>query len=94
MIDIKSPPESPAHDQAELFLTLIRSILQKEAIYTAINLADQSFTHVVTGNYPIDNNIDNSDPFTYTITNQYIPNEFYGIMINTSTSKKSTIGYG
>jgi hypothetical protein len=49
IIDIESPPESPAHDQAELFLTSIGSIQQREATYTAINLADRSFTHAVTG---------------------------------------------
>jgi hypothetical protein len=59
-----------------------------------INLADQSFAHAVTGNYPIDNNINNSDLFAYTITNWYTLNEFYGIMIDTGASKKSTAGYG
>jgi hypothetical protein len=58
-----------------------------------INLADQSFAHAVTGNYPINNNINNSDPFAYTITNQYTPNEFYRIMIDTGASKKLTTGY-
>ena len=33
------------------------------------------------------------DLFTYITTEHYTPKEFYGVIINTSTSKKSTIGY-
>ena len=33
------------------------------------------------------------DPFAYITTERYTPKEFYGIMINTGASKKSTIGY-
>jgi hypothetical protein len=33
----------------------------------------------------IDNSINNSDPFAYIITSWYIPNKFYGIMINTGS---------
>ena len=34
------------------------------------------------------------DPFIYIITEHYTPKEFYGVIIDTGTSKKSTIGYG
>jgi len=34
------------------------------------------------------------DPFAYITTERYTPKEFYGVIINTSTSKKSTTGYG
>jgi len=33
------------------------------------------------------------DLFTYITTERYTPKEFYGVIINTSASKKSTIGY-
>ena len=33
------------------------------------------------------------DPFIYIITEHYTLKEFYNIIINTNTSKKSTIGY-
>ena len=33
------------------------------------------------------------DLFIYIITECYTPKEFYGVIINTSASKKSTIGY-
>ena len=33
------------------------------------------------------------DLFIYITTERYTPKEFYGVIINTSTLKKSTIGY-
>ena len=33
------------------------------------------------------------DLFAYIITEHYNPKEFYGVIINTNTSKKSTVGY-
>ena len=33
------------------------------------------------------------DPFVYIIIEHYTPKEFYGVIINTGTSKKSTVGY-
>ena len=33
------------------------------------------------------------DLFIYITTEYYTPKEFYGVIINISTSKKSTIGY-
>ena len=34
------------------------------------------------------------DLFIYIITEYYTPKEFYGVIINTSASKKFTAGYG
>ena len=34
------------------------------------------------------------DLFVYITTERYIPKEFYGVMIDISTLKKSTAGYG
>ena len=34
------------------------------------------------------------DPFAYITTEYYTPKEFYGVIINTDASKKSTTGYG
>ena len=33
------------------------------------------------------------DPFIYITIEHYTPKEFYGVIINIGTSKKSTIGY-
>ena len=34
------------------------------------------------------------DPFIYITTERYTPKEFYSVIIDIGTSKKSTIGYG
>ena len=34
------------------------------------------------------------DLFTYITTERHTPKEFYGVIINTGASKKSTVGYG
>ena len=34
------------------------------------------------------------DPFIYITIEHYIPKEFYSVIINIGTSKKSTAGYG
>jgi len=34
------------------------------------------------------------NPFAYITTERYTPKEFYGVIINTGASRKSTIGYG
>jgi len=63
-------------------------------------LADRSFIHLVTPkNYsvstPIINVIDyKQDPFAYITIERYTPKEFYGVIIDIGTSKKSTVGYG
>ena len=62
-------------------------------------LADRSFIYlIVPKNYsistPVTDVIDyEQDPFVYITTEHYTPKEFYGVIINTSTSKKSTVGY-
>ena len=57
-------------------------------------LADQSFIYTITGKQTPNINPD-LDPFTYTANAaQYNNKEFYGIMINTGASNKSTAGFG
>jgi len=66
-------------------------------------LADRSFTHsIAPKNWPISTPVGpvtditdrEQDPFAYITTERYTPKEFYGVIINTGASKKSTIGYG
>jgi len=59
-------------------------------------LADQSFIHTITGEHRLDHNTNpDLNPFTYaTDTTHYNDKEFYGIMINTGASNKSTAGFG
>ena len=62
-------------------------------------LADRSFIHLIipknySANTPVIDVMDREqDLFTYITTEHYTPKEFYGIIINTGTSKKSTTGY-
>ena len=93
IIDIESPLPSPTQEQTELFLTSFGTIQHEGAINTMTDLADRSFTHAITGTNPIAHHND-SDPFAYVATSQYTSNEFYGVMIDTGASKRSTAGYG
>ena len=65
-------------------------------------LADHSFIHLIAPeNYsvsiparPVMDVTDyEQDLFTYITTERYTPKEFYGVIIDTGASKKSTIGY-
>ena len=65
-------------------------------------LADYSFIHSIApknqpASIPIrpvtDITDHKQDPFTYITTERYTPKEFYSVIIDTGTSKKSTAGY-
>ncbi len=72
---------------------LSESFLTFRIILTT-TLANQSFIYTITGKQTPDINPD-LDPFTYTTDAAWYNNkEFYGIIINTSASNKSTAGFG
>ena len=59
-------------------------------------LANHSFTHsIAPKNHSINTLVidHKQDPFTYITIERYTPKEFYGIIIDTGASKKSTVGY-
>ena len=65
-------------------------------------LADRSFIHLIAPkNWPVSTPIGpviditdyKQDLFIYIITEYYTLKEFYGVIIDTNTSKKSTVGY-
>ena len=94
MIDVGF--SSPSHlDQVNVntntFITSFGTIHQAETM-TAY-LANHSFDHAITGANP---NLTGheSDPFTYITSERYTSNEFYGIMIDTGASRRSTAGCG
>ena len=93
IIDTELPP-SPTQEQTELFLTSFGMIQHEGAINTVTDLADRSFTHAITGTNPTAHHNNDSDPFAYVATSRYTSDEFYGIMIDTGASKRSTAGYG
>ena len=66
-------------------------------------LADRSFIHLIAPeNWPISTPIRpvidvtdrEQDLFAYITIERYTPKEFYSVIIDIDTSKKSTIGYG
>jgi len=70
--------------------------MDSQAFNITTILANCSFIHLITPknhsvNTPI---IDYKlDLFVYITIKRYTPKEFYGVMINTGVSKKSTTGY-
>ena len=74
---------------------LSESFLAFETMLTTV-LADQSFIHTITGKHELNHNTDlDLDPFAYAAdATRYNDKEFYGIMIDTGASNKSTAGYG
>jgi len=68
IIDIKSLLISLTQEQTELFFTSFGTIQHIKAINTTTNLADQSFTYVITSINPTAHHNDNSDLFAYTTT--------------------------
>jgi hypothetical protein len=71
MIDFESSElrDNDDNDQAELFYTSFGEIQYQEAIDTATDLANRSFTHAFVGTIPTTD--DKSDPFAYTTTSRY-----------------------
>jgi len=77
--------------------------MDSQAFNITTILADRSFTHLITlENWPVSIPVGpvmdvmdrEQDPFTYITIERYTPKEFYGVIINTGASKKSTAGYG
>src|SRR3984885_13443709 len=83
----------------ETFLTTFRPFTDSQAFNITTILADRSFIYLITpknhsASTPITDVTDyKQDPFTYITTERYTPKEFYSVIINTDTSKKSTTGY-
>jgi hypothetical protein len=86
-----SPDEE--EDQTEHFITSFGVLEPQRAFDITTNLANQSLAHALTHTDTAATATD-SDPFMYTTTSRYTSNVFYGIMIDTGASKKSTAGYG
>jgi hypothetical protein len=86
-------PEPAEGDQAELFLTSFGEMQCQEAIEATTALANRSFAHALVRTAPTAAD-DKSDPFAYTTTSRYTSDRFYGVMIDTGASKRSTAGWG
>ncbi len=94
MIDVGFSSPSPLDQDnvnTDTFITSFGTIHSAKIITT--DLANRSFDHAITGSNP-DLKRYESDPFTYITSERYTSDEFYGIMIDTGASKRSTAGYG
>ena len=85
-------------ETSETFLTTFRPFTDSQAFNITTVLADRSFIHsIAPENYsastPVTDVTDHEqDPFAYITTERYTPKEFYGVIINIGTFKKSTVG--
>ena len=68
-------------------------IQYKGAINTVTDLADRSFTYVITNTNLTAHYNKDLDLFAYITTSQYTSNEFYKIMIDMGALKRSIAGY-
>jgi hypothetical protein len=65
----------------------------QEAIKATTAFADRSFAHALAKIVPTTDT--KSDPFAYSnTTSRYTSDRFYGVIINTRASKRSTAGWG
>src|SRR6266702_1392328 len=79
-----------------MFLTTFRSFINSQAFNITTILADCFFIYLIAPkNYSVSTPITDYklDLFVYITIEHYTPKEFYGIIINTSASKKSTADY-
>jgi hypothetical protein len=92
--------EAQEQETLEMFLTIFRPFTDSQAFNIMTVLADHSFIHSIApknhpANTPVTDVTDcEQDPFAYITTECYTPKEFYSVIIDTGTSKKSTAGYG
>ena len=72
-----------------------RPIIDVQAFSTTTDLANWSFAHAISPEKaPAKPSFAEQDPFAYMTTDQYTDKEFYGIMIDTGASHRSTAGLG
>jgi hypothetical protein len=102
--DNQDQDQDQNQDQSKHFITTFGTLQSQEAADITTQLANQSFQHSITAKdiprsdlIAVENTpaTDSLDPFAYTLTttSRYTTDVFYGVMIDTSASKKSTTGY-
>ena len=100
MLNIPAISNDSKVENIERFFISFGPIIQNvDTIVT--DLANRAFTHFIGLISDLTINVDtkifiidsNSDLFAYIVTERYTEKEFYGIMIDTNASKRSTTGY-
>ena len=89
-IDLEPPREQPEH-----YLISFGTIAFEHALQASTCLANRAFEYSLTRQNPLAQESQNQDPFTYatrttTAGSRYTSETFYGIMIDTGASTKST----
>ncbi len=93
MIDVEfSSPSNLDQENVNTntFINSFGTIYQAKTM--TLYLANCSFDHAITGADPTLTPHE-SDSFTYIISERHTSDKFYGIMIDTGASKRSTAGY-
>ena len=94
--------DTQEQETLKIFLTTFKPFTDSQAFNTITVLADHSFIHLIApNNQPISTPVKpvtditdrEQDPFAYITTKCYTPKEFYSVIIDISTFKKSTAGY-
>lgn len=91
-------PPQPLQGDSTAYITCAGTMTSNDAAQVSVALADHSFGHFFTKEAG-DNSTSSTDndPFAYTSTatrsNRYTSTTFYGVMIDSGASKKSTAGY-
>lgn len=89
---VVSTTANDTDEDAEQFITSFGTLQPEQATNIALKLAERSTLHAITGQNPA--TMADTDPFTYISTTRYNSTTFYGVMIDTGASQKSTAGYG
>ena len=76
-------------------MTSFGPVTDVQALLTTTDLANRSFAHAISPvKAPVELSFTEQDPFAYITTDRYTDKEFYGIMIDTGASRRSTAGLG
>ena len=89
---ISAASTSPKSENFETFFTSFEALQHAEIM--TINFNQRVFEHglrIISIEFL--NDFEASDPFAYIISDRYISDEFYGIMIDTNASKYSIVDY-
>ena len=80
-------------ENSETFFTSFGALQDAEMM--TINLSQRVFKHGLRITEPLtSHDIEASDPFAYVVSDRYISDEFYGIVIDIDASKYSIASYG
>jgi hypothetical protein len=80
---------------SDCFLITFGTLSASKAVFVSAELANKAYTHLLTASTDATDPATKADLFVYSITttSRYTSTVFVRIIVNTSASKKSTVGY-